>query len=67
MFNNCTLNKNNMKLNNEQFDILRDFKILKISKRAWKQFNLSLGKVNYCLKALKDKGIIKFKILKKQK
>ena len=26
---------------------------------------VSLGKLNYCIKSLKDKGFIKFKILKK--
>ena len=30
-----------------------------------RDLNLSLGKVNYCLKALKDKGLIKIKNFKK--
>ena len=29
------------------------------------QLNLSLGKVNYCLKSLKNKGLVKIKNFKK--
>ena len=32
-----------------------------------KNLNLSLGKINYCLKALKKKGLIKVKNFKKNK
>ena len=32
-----------------------------------KRLNLSLGKVNYCIKALKQKGYIKIKNFKKNK
>lgn len=56
-----------MKLNNEQFNILREISKnpSKSQRELAKQFNLSLGKVNYCLRALKDKGIIKIQNFKK--
>ena len=56
-----------MKLNNEQFNILREISKnpSKSQRELAKQFNLSLGKVNYCLKALKEKGIIKIQNFKK--
>ena len=56
-----------MKNNQEDLDIL-----LKLSKnplssqrKLASELGLSLGKLNYCLKALKEKGLIKLKILKK--
>ena len=53
--------------NYEFFDILR---ILKnnpkyTQRQIAKKLNISLGKLNYCLKALKSKGLIKFKNFKK--
>ena len=32
-----------------------------------KELGFSLGKLNYCLKALKDKGLVKLKNFQKQK
>ena len=32
-----------------------------------KELNLSLGKINYCLKALKSKGLVKIQNFKKVK
>ena len=53
--------------NDDQFEILR-----KISKKPnstqrdlAKDLGISLGKLNYCLKALKAKGLIKIKNFKK--
>ena len=50
-----------MNFNNDEFDILR-----KISKEPnanqrdlAKKLGLSLGKINYCIRALKKKGLIK--------
>jgi EPS-associated MarR family transcriptional regulator len=58
-----------MKLNNEQFNILR--KISKESdasqRKIAKDLGYSLGKVNYCLEALKTKGLIKMSNFKKSK
>ena len=52
-----------MKNNNDEFNILR--KILKkpqsTQRDLAKELGFSLGKLNYCLKALKDKGLIKIK------
>lgn len=55
------------KISNEQFEILR-----KISSNPdytqrdiAKELNLSLGKLNYCIKALKEKGLIKIENFKK--
>ncbi len=58
-----------MTFNNDEFDILR-----KISKEPnlnqrdlAKKLGLSLGKINYCIKALKKKGLIKINNFKKNK
>ena len=50
-----------MKLNNEQFNILRKIsRESNVSQRKMaKDLGYSLGKVNYCLEALKEKGLIK--------
>ena len=52
-----------MSFNPDQFDVLR-----KISKKPnanqrklAKELGFSLGKINYCLNALKEKGLIKMK------
>ena len=37
------------------------------SKKLSSELNMSLGKINYCLKALKTKGLIKIKNFKKNK
>ena len=56
-----------MDLKNEQFHILR--KISKESnvsqRKIAKDLGYSLGKVNYCLEALKEKGLIKMSNFKK--
>ena len=58
-----------MKNSTDQFEVLR-----KIQKRPnssqrelAKQLGFSLGKLNYCLKALKSKGLVKINNFKKQK
>lgn len=58
-----------MKLNNEQFNILRKIsKESNVSQRKMAQdLGYSLGKVNYCLEALKTKGLIKMSNFKKSK
>lgn len=59
----------NKKNKDDFFDILR--KIEKnpgeSQRKLARQLNISLGKLNYCLKALKDKGLIKIKNFKKHK
>lgn len=59
------MNKNN--LNEEHFDILRAInKKSNISQRSLaRQLGFSLGKLNYSLKALRGKGLIKIKNFKK--
>ena len=56
-------------MRNEQdyFDLLRKIqKIPEASQRKLaKELGFSLGKLNYCLKALKQKGLIKIKNFKK--
>tara|TARA_B100001121_G_C18292233_1_gene435859 strand:- start:211 stop:531 length:321 start_codon:yes stop_codon:yes gene_type:complete len=58
-----------MKINQEDFEILR-----KIQKRPnfsqrklAEDLGFSLGKLNYCLKALQDKGLLKINNFQKQK
>jgi EPS-associated MarR family transcriptional regulator len=53
----------------EFFDILRKIhKDPEASQRALaKELGLSIGKLNYCLKALKEKGFIKIKNFSKSK
>ena len=58
-----------MSFNNDEFDILR-----KISKEPnanqrdlAKKLGLSLGKINYCIRALKKKGLIKINNFKNNK
>ena len=57
------------KLNEEDFKILRTInKKSKFTQRELaNELGFSLGKLNYCLKALKDKGLIKLKNFKKNK
>ena len=58
-----------MKINQEDFEILR--KIQKkpnfSQRKLAEDLGFSLGKLNYCLKALQDKGLIKINNFKKQK
>lgn len=58
-----------MKLNDEQFNILRKIsKESNVSQRKMaSDLGYSLGKVNYCLEALKEKGLIKMSNFKKSK
>ena len=51
----------------EFFDILRTLKNNpdNSQRQIAKKLNISLGKLNYCLKALKFKGLIKYKNFKK--
>ncbi len=57
------------KLNEEDFKILRTInKKSKFTQRELAgELGLSLGKLNYCLKALKEKGLIKLKNFKNNK
>ena len=61
-------NKNNTK-NQEDLDILRKIsKSPEISQRKLaSELGLSLGKLNYCLIKLKEKGVIKINNFKKNK
>ena len=56
----------NMKNNLDQFNVLRKVKgESKTNQRKLaKELNFSLGKLNYCLKALKVKGLIKINSFK---
>ena len=62
------INKDNIKnYNQDHFNVLR---IIKNKPEASQrelatQLGFSLGKLNYCLKALKNKGLIKFEYFKK--
>ena len=60
-------NLNNIEDTEDYLDILR--KLKKNSKSSQrklaKELGFSLGKLNYCLKALKNKGLIKIKNFKK--
>ena len=53
----------NIKNNKGEFDVLRKLDIgPKLSQRGLaKELGFSVGKMNYCLKALKQKGWIKIK------
>ena len=50
-----------MDLNEDKFNVLRklDSKNNLTQRKLAKELNLSLGKINYCLKALKNKGFVK--------
>ena len=56
-----------MKNNQDTFRILRQINAKSnITQRELaKKLNFSIGKLNYCIKALKDKGFIKLKNFKK--
>tara|TARA_B100001057_G_C22510899_1_gene817825 strand:- start:237 stop:539 length:303 start_codon:yes stop_codon:yes gene_type:complete len=59
------MNKNNQ----DNFEVLRKIhKNPDASQREMaKKLGFSLGKLNYCLKALKDKGLVKIRNFKKKK
>ena len=64
------MNKNNKNFNkSENLEILRKIENSKqLSQRNLaKELGFSLGKLNYCLNALKEKGYIKIKIFQKIK
>ena len=56
-----------MKNNQDTFQILReiDAKSNVTQRELAKKLNFSIGKLNYCIKALKEKGFIKLKNFKK--
>jgi len=57
-----------MKNEQDQFEVLRKIKnIPKSSQRELaEELGFSLGKLNYCLKSLQKKGLVKLKNFKKQ-
>ena len=57
----------NMKDNLDHFEVLRKIKNKPMStqRQMAEELGFSLGKLNYCLKALQEKGLIKFKNFKK--
>ena len=57
-----------MKNEQDQFEVLRKIKnIPKLSQRELaEELGFSLGKLNYCLKSLQKKGLVKLKNFKKQ-
>ena len=56
-----------MSKSQDYFEILRKIQKEPIAtqRKLAKELNFSLGKLNYCLKALKEKGLIKSKNFKK--
>tara|TARA_B100000579_G_scaffold191191_1_gene156207 strand:+ start:1898 stop:2200 length:303 start_codon:yes stop_codon:yes gene_type:complete len=56
-------------MNDTEFEILRKIskKAASSQRRLSKELDTSLGKVNYCLKALADKGLIKISNFKNSK
>ena len=56
-----------MKDNQDHFDVLRKIKIKPEAnqRELADELGFSLGKLNYCLNALKDKGLIKIKNFEK--
>ena len=67
-FSLCLATKINMEDNQDHLNVLRSIdnqKALSQRKLA-KDLGFSLGKLNYCLKALKDKGLIKINNFRKK-
>ena len=58
-----------MKLKRDEFETLRQIDISNESsqRKMAKNLGFSLGKLNYCLNSLKEKGFIKLKNFKKSK
>ena len=58
-----------MKNNTDQFEVLRKIqkKPNSSQRELAEQLGFSLGKLNYCMKALKAKGFVKINNFKKQK
>ena len=69
--NNCfsVQNLNNMKYNQSQFDLLRKIqkKPTASQRKLAKDLGFSLGKLNYCIKALQNKGLVKLQNFQNQK
>ena len=61
------MQKNNNNNFDEEFNLLRllDKKPNKTQRKIAEELGLSLGKLDYCIKALKKKGLIKIKNFKK--
>ena len=61
-------NLNIMKDNKDQFEVLRkiDVSALSTQRKLAEKLGFSLGKLNYCLKALKKKGLVKIQNFKKK-
>jgi EPS-associated MarR family transcriptional regulator len=57
-----------MKDNQDQFEVLRkiDVSALSTQRKLAEKLGFSLGKLNYCLKALKKKGLVKIQNFKKK-
>ncbi len=60
------MKKNNTKVKEDNFEVLRNlYKNPSYSQRDLaEKLGFSLGKLNYCLKALKDKGLVKIRNFK---
>ena len=60
---------NTSKHSEDEFEILRriDIKNKYSQRQLAKDLGFSLGKLNYCIRALRDKGLIKIKNFKKNK
>ena len=60
---------NNMKNKEDHFEVLRHVqkKPVASQRELAEKLGFSLGKLNYCLKALKKKGLIKIKNFKRQR
>ena len=61
------MQKNNNNSFDEEFNLLRllEKKPNRTQRKIAQELGLSLGKLNYCIKALKKKGLIKIKNFKK--
>ena len=61
------MNNKNLRESNEHFEILRKIKKKPEStqRELAEDLGMSLGKLNYCLKALQNKGLIKLENFKK--
>ncbi len=61
------INNNSKKYNQDHFEVLRKIENNPNSsqRKLAKELGFSLGKLNYCLKALQEKGLIKIKNFKK--
>ena len=56
-------------MDDTEFEILRKIskKAMSSQRRLSKELGTSLGKINYCLKALTDKGLVKISNFKNSK